>query len=318
MEKMKVLIGYDGSDCAEAALDDLRRAGLPREADAMIVAITEYFLPPPPPASYEIIEEANLVRVPDDLKPVYERDTVAVREARALALKASRRLQAMFPAWKVEEQAFYGSPAQEIILRAEEWEADLIVLGSHGRTALGRMVLGSVSQKVVTEAHTSVRVARGRVEVEPTAIRILLGVDGSPESDWAVREVASRVWSPNSEARIVIVDDPLTPTMVGRFIPPVKRAIEESNREELDWLEEIIEKAGRELKAAELRVTSSVIYGNPKRVLVEEAEKWGADCIYLGSTGRGRLGRFLLGSVSAAVAARASCSVEVIRAKNNP
>ena len=41
---------------------------------------------------------------------------------------------------------------------------DLIVVGSHGRSALGRFMLGSVSQKVVTEAHCSVRVARGRAQ----------------------------------------------------------------------------------------------------------------------------------------------------------
>lgn len=315
MDKMKMLIGYDGSDCAEAALDDLQRAGLAPEAEAMIVSVTELWLPPPPPSSYEIVEQARHVGVPADLKTVYERDSPPLEEARNLALKASRRVRAKFPEWKVETEAFYGSPAREIIQKAEEWKADLIVVGSHGRSALGRLVLGSVSQKVLTEAHCSVRVARGRVEVEPSPVRILLGVDGSPEAELAVREVASRRWPQGSEARVVIVEDPLTPTMFGRFIPPVKRAVEESNREELEWVEEIIEKAGRELKTAELKVTSSIIEGTPKHVLVEEAESWDADCIFVGSTGIGRLGRFLLGSVSAAVAARASCSVEVIRAK---
>lgn len=317
MKRMKVLIGFDGSDCAEAALDDLERAGLPRDAEAMVVSVTEYWLPPPPPSSYEVCEEAKLVRVPADMKTVYERDSATVKEARNLALKASRRLKAKFPEWKVDTEAFYGSPAREIILKAEDWGADLIVVGSHGRSALGRLVLGSVSQKVLTEAHASVRVARGRVEVEPSPVRILIGVDGSPEAETAVREVASRAWPLGSEARVVVVDDPLTPTMIGHLIPPVKRAVEESNREELEWVEGVIEKASRELKAAELKVTSSVLEGNPKNILVEEGERWGADCVFLGSTGFGRFKRFLLGSVSAAVAARASCSIEVIRAKQS-
>ena len=52
----------------------------------------------------------------------------------------------------------------------------------------------------------------------------------------------------------------------------------------------------------------------PKRLLIAEAESWGADCIFVGARGgMGRIDRFLLGSVSSAVAARAHCSVEVAR-----
>ncbi|MBO0799053.1 MAG: universal stress protein, partial [Blastocatellia bacterium] len=50
-----------------------------------------------------------------------------------------------------------------------------------------------------------------------------------------------------------------------------------------------------------------------KRLLVSEAESWGADCVFVGARGLGRAGRFLIGSVSSSVAARAHCSVEVVR-----
>jgi nucleotide-binding universal stress UspA family protein len=53
--------------------------------------------------------------------------------------------------------------------------------------------------------------------------------------------------------------------------------------------------------------------GDPKRVLVDEAETWSADCIFVGAKGMSRVQRVLLGSVSGAVAARANCSVEVVR-----
>jgi nucleotide-binding universal stress UspA family protein len=48
-------------------------------------------------------------------------------------------------------------------------------------------------------------------------------------------------------------------------------------------------------------------------VLVEEAEGWGADCVFVGATGLRGAERLLMGSVSAAVAARAHCSVEIVR-----
>jgi nucleotide-binding universal stress UspA family protein len=54
--------------------------------------------------------------------------------------------------------------------------------------------------------------------------------------------------------------------------------------------------------------------GEPKSLLIAEAESWGADCIFVGARGLGRVERFMLGSVSTAVAARAHCSVEVVRA----
>ncbi|HYE65539.1 MAG TPA: universal stress protein [Pyrinomonadaceae bacterium] len=313
-EKRKILIAYDGSSCADAALDDLRQAGLAREAEALIVSVAETWLPPPPPSSYEIVEEAREVHVPADLKKVYAKESPAVEEAQALALRAGRRVQSMFPEWEIRTEALYGSPARELITKADEWKPDLIIVGSHGRSPFDRLVLGSVSQKVVTEAHCSVRVARGRVEEPGTPVRIIIGVDGSHGSEAAVREVASRVWPMDSEVRVIIVEDPLTPTIVGRLMPPVAKWIEESNREDRAWVHRIAENALNVLRAVRLNASFSIVEGDPKRVLIEAAEEWGADCIFVGSTGYdSRLARFMLGSVSTAVVARAHCSVEVVR-----
>src|ERR1051326_1795330 len=55
---MKVLIAYDGSPCAEAALDDLTHAGFPDSGEALIVSVAEVWLPPPPPSAYELVEMA--------------------------------------------------------------------------------------------------------------------------------------------------------------------------------------------------------------------------------------------------------------------
>jgi nucleotide-binding universal stress UspA family protein len=50
---MRVLIGYDGSECADAALDDLTQAALPPSGEAHILSVAEGWLPPPPPSTYE-------------------------------------------------------------------------------------------------------------------------------------------------------------------------------------------------------------------------------------------------------------------------
>ena len=91
---MRILIAYDGSDCAEAALDDLAQAGLPETAEAIVMAITEVWLPPPPVSSYEIVEQAMSVHVPADLKKVYVKGSNAVKEARALSEKGAARVRA--------------------------------------------------------------------------------------------------------------------------------------------------------------------------------------------------------------------------------
>jgi nucleotide-binding universal stress UspA family protein len=316
---MKILIAYDGSGCAEAALDDLRRAGLPGDGvEAIVIAVAELWLPPPPPSSYEIVEAAREAESPADLQEEFAKGSPAVEAAESLALRAQERLRRNFPGWEVSIEASCGSPAREVIAKADEWQPDLVVVGSHGRSALGRFVLGSVSQKVLTEAHSSVRVARGRVEVEESPVRILIGVDGSPGAEQAVRAVAAREWPAGSEARVVVVDDPLTPTTIGEFIPPVRKWVEESNATDRAWVQKMADAAVGELRATGLSVSAVVKEGDPKRVLVAAAEEWGADSIFVGSTGFGnRFERFLLGSVSAAVAARAHCSVEVVRGRKD-
>jgi nucleotide-binding universal stress UspA family protein len=306
---MKILIAYDGSSCADAALDDLQRAGLPPEAEAQIISVAEVWLPPPPPSAAEILERAGEVKVPADFKRVYSRGCAAMKEALALAERANDRLKTNFPGWRISPDASCGSPAWEVVFRADEWKPDLVVVGSHGRTALGRFVLGSVSQRVLTEARCSVRIARGRVEEPGSPVRIIVGIDGSPGSEEAVRAVAARNWPAGSEVKVIIVDDPLVPEIIGEIIPPLAETAEDRA-----WDEKMLSRSAAMLSGTEIKVTTEIRQGDPKKELPQAAEEWGADCIFVGSAGfSNRFERFVLGSISAAVAARAHCSVEVVR-----
>ena len=311
---MKILIGYDGSECADAALDDLTQAALPPTGEAHILSVAEVWLPPPPPSTYEIIEEARNANSPAELQRDFGKHGAAAREALVLAERARARVQANFPNWKVTVDSSCGSPAWELVAKADEWKPDLIIVGSHGRTALGRFVLGSVSQRVLTEALCSVRIARGRVEEPGSPVRIIVGTDGSPASDEALRAVAARQWPPQTEIKVIMVDDPLVPDFVGKVIPPLEKMLEEDRQEERAWLEEISKQSLAILRGAETKVTCVLREGDPRQELCKAAEEWHADCIFVGSAGfSNRFERFVLGSVSAAVAARAHCSVEVVR-----
>jgi hypothetical protein len=81
---VKILIGYDGSDCADAALDDLTHAGLPPDAEAQILSVGEVWLPPPPPSTYEIIEQAREAKSPAELQRNYAKGCSAAKNALAL------------------------------------------------------------------------------------------------------------------------------------------------------------------------------------------------------------------------------------------
>ena len=81
-----------------------------------------------------------------------------------------------------------------------------------------------------------------------------------------------------------------------------------------EWITSYTGTAAEKLAAAGANVQTKLVDGNPNNVLVEEAECWHADCIFVGANAQGsRLERFLLGTTAAAVAARSHCSVEVVR-----
>jgi nucleotide-binding universal stress UspA family protein len=288
---MKVLFAYDGSECADAAIDDLRRAGLPDDSEILVLSVAENWLPPP--SSLEFLAEVD-------------KD----KEFHALAERAALRLREVNPQWKIKTEAPAGSPASLIIEKADEWKPDLIVVGSHGRTALGRFFFGSVSQKVLHEARGSVRVARGRVEEPGAPVRLVIGIDGSKYADAAVNAVAERAWPKGTEARLVN----------GMYKIPAATA-DHTLREIAAWVarenarvKKAMDAALATLKSAGLATEVVLKDEEPRQLLLNEAQSWGADAIFVGSKGMGRVERFLIGSVSSAIAARAICSVEVARA----
>ncbi len=295
-DRMKILIAYDGSECAESAIDDLKRAGLPRRAEAIVLTIAEELFPAP----------TSIGGVATTFgKDLLEKE----KDSLALARRAQSRIHQLFPGWKILVDAGIGSPGSEIIARADEWRPDLIVVGSHGRTALGRMFFGSVSQKLINAAHCSVRVARGRIVEPDVPARIIVGVDGSEEADAAVDEIASRDWPDGSEVRVVnsawtipAASDPGTAVNLAEWIA-----------RETERVNKVVEGAADKLGSAGLKVSIVVKEQEPKALLCSEAEDLMADCIFVGARGMGRLERFLIGSVSLGVAARAHCSVEVVR-----
>jgi nucleotide-binding universal stress UspA family protein len=148
-------------------------------------------------------------------------------------------------------------------------------------------------------------------------MKILLATDGSDFSKAAVNSVAERPWPENSEVRIVsAMEIPYAPTTEAWALPDsYYKELERVAKEQAEAAVKDAVERFRAVRAAGLAITTKIISGSARDVILDEAERWDADLIVLGSHGYRGWQRFLLGSVSHAVATHAHCSVEIARQK---
>jgi len=145
-------------------------------------------------------------------------------------------------------------------------------------------------------------------------MKILLATDGSDCSKAAVDSVAERPWPEGSVVKVIsAIELPYTPMTETWALPDTYfKDLETAGMEQA---RSAVNQAAKRLKSArgELVIMTEVADGSAKDVILDEAENWGADLIVLGSHGYKGWRRFLLGSVSHAVATHARCSVEIVR-----
>jgi nucleotide-binding universal stress UspA family protein len=142
-------------------------------------------------------------------------------------------------------------------------------------------------------------------------MKILLAIDGSTYSEAAVREVISRPWPLHTAVRVISVAHaiPLIPLMYGLAFHM------ESLKNEQERAIRDVGKAADDIAkgAPALQVSTQVLEGSPKKLIVEEAEHWQADLVVVASHGHGPTERFLLGSTAHEVAVHSPCPVEIVR-----
>lgn len=301
---MKVLLAYDGSPHADAAIDDLKKAGLPADVEICVLSVADVILLPEMAAAISSRVATGGARFVHP-GPIQE----ALAHTQAVAEQGLRRVQGASSTWTVTAEVAGGSPSWEIIERARNESADLIVVGSHGRGAFGRMLLGSVSQRLVHYAPCSVRVVHKPKRAADETLHVLVALDASVASDQVVHAVASRSWPEGTAVRLVhALIPPVFPTL-----PPMPDIPLPSPQDLIEQGRSALERAETVLTAAGLDVSATMMEEDAKRFILSQADIWNADCIFLGARGLTRMERFLIGSVSAAVAAGAECSVEVVR-----
>src|ERR1041384_2882589 len=108
---MKILIGHDGSQSADAALFDLQRAGLPDEAEALIVSVADVLMVPAT-SGYELAAEALMSRrVTSGLANAQRHTARVLSEAKDFATRARDQVRSWFPHWSVRAETLAGPAA---------------------------------------------------------------------------------------------------------------------------------------------------------------------------------------------------------------
>lgn len=295
---MKLIIGYDGSRCAQAAIWDLSRAGLPDHTHAIVVSASEPLVDP-------VFGYAPFVGVAADDSTSSESNATlaqaAMKEAQRLAQEGSSWVRDRCPEWIVDQEASEESPAHAILSAAATHNADLIVVGSRGCSKLRRLLVGSVSQEVMRSARCSVRCVHEHAEHVRGPLRLILAFDPSQMSQAVTREVATRRWPAGTTLCL------LTVTTLQHAMAPAGAPAPSNEWDAADVA------ALAELGAAGYRAEHIARHGDAMRLILEEAQEWGADCIFTTPGAFAVAGRTKVSPVVRSVYAAAPCSVEVVR-----
>jgi len=289
MKLERVVIGMDFSD---HALDAARWTAQHFAPDAELILVHVVELPEPP----------------SFLRAAFPTPANVEENARHGAEQRLREVGIALGAEKIWPEVRVGRPADKIAEVAQEFQADLIVVGEHGHTAGLRGILGSTAEYLARSSPVPVLLTHGAPDRPPK--RILLPVEESPLMDTALAwgRLLAETFGATADGFYVI-----SSSLLGRM-----RMVSSSSRtEELEgellrdatrWLEERLAAAGitPELGRAQ------VVIGDPATEIIAGAQRLGSDLIILPTRGAGGVRQTLIGSVARSVIRGAPCSIFIV------
>jgi len=284
---MRVLLGTDGSPDAVLATEWLAAFPVPPESSIRVVSVVP--------------------RLPSGAQSIMPHREALQAHARQVADSATRTLAPK----SVEAHVVTGDVRAALLQAAEDWRAELIVLGARGLGGLERVLLGSVSLGIARDAPCAVMIVKGTAR---RLQRAVVGLDGSDSSRAALRFFAGLPLVPDTEVLLVGVAEKIyfprsAPALIAE---PLLATIAQIEAEEKARKQECLVEAERLLKGT-TRVQLESVVGEPADEILRAAATSRAQLIVLGSRGLGGVQRVMLGSVSERVLLQAECAVLIVK-----
>ena len=279
----KILIGYDGSDQGKDALALGAQLADTSGAELAVAAVFSLNLP---------LRGGGFTPVP----------TAADRELDQQLAQVANSVDAVAHAVRST------SPARGLHELAEKIEADLIVVGSSRRGRIGRTLLGQVGVALMHGSPCAVAIApRGYSEAHPAISSIVVGYDGSPESQLALETACELAQGRHVPLKLVSAAEPPDVTLAATGglsygWSTLQEALEEQARQQLD--------EARKSVPDGVEVEATLVSGGSAEALAEAASGPGS-LLLVGSRAYGPLRRVLLGSVSRELAGSAPAALIV-------
>ena len=297
---MKILVAVDGSNYSRMALEFIATRQTLIEASPAIQVL--HVIGPLPPHPSRIVGR-TVVR------------EYYAEEAERILKPARKRLE---KAGLMPTVGYViGSPAKEISAIADQKRTDLVVLGSHGRTAFAGLLFGSVTTAVLARTKRAVLIIRGEREAPADSLRVGIAVDGSPYGPAAVKYVLRHaelfgVRSSISVIHVVPAYDLKGMPSRGGYVVPEFTPTEARARQD-DAFKSAVAPVRKLLKGqVGIKAKFVRLVGNPGDELSAYAENK-LDVLVMGSHGYGALLGLVMGSVTTRVAARCSVPLLIVR-----
>lgn len=293
---MRVLLATDRSESSDAAVEFLQHLRFTKPMQLNVLS------------SVPVTASVGFSGLPPVVQAVMQEEEASLREHLAAV---SRQFQSLSES--TIDTLVVGPPGYEIRSEAEQWNADLIVMGAVGKSTMERVVLGSVSDFVATHTASSVLVVRPpkpEAESDPPR-KIMVALDGSQDDLQLIEFLKSISWPIDAELHLVHVIEDLT-------------LYRQDLLEHMDqhWQQERVnseEHAQQIKKVAEKTIsntqTAVLVDAHLGEALIKYADRHQCDLIVAGDHHRNFINRILLGSVSRYILRYAHCSVVIARQK---
>ena len=196
-----------------------------------------------------------------------------------------------------------------VLAYAADHEIDCILAGTHGRTGLGRLVMGSIAEQLLRESPIPVFTVHEETVVDPPFERILVPTDGSDCADAAAEEAIKLTrWSGAKMHVVHVLDIGVVGANIGALLTTLQNA-------GADTIQAVVDRAHEEGVS---NVESTIIRGIPYWSILGYAEDHEMDCVVMGTHGRTGFERYFLGSVTERVARLADVPVLTVRGPEAP